>query len=60
MARIFQASFPGECARCFKEIEECDSIGYDEDDEICCEECLEEDEAEIAEGVEGWKGFVNE
>lgn len=60
MAIIFRASFPGECTACCNEFDEGDFIGYDEDDDICCEECLEEDEAEIAEGVEGWKGFVND
>jgi hypothetical protein len=59
MARIFQASFPGECAECGIDFDKYDLIGYDEDGEICCEECLLEDEAEIEEGVEGWKGFVD-
>lgn len=45
MARTFQASFPGDCTEC---------------GEICCADCLLQDEEEIAEGVEGWKGFANE
>jgi hypothetical protein len=60
MARTFRASFPGHCSFCLADFDEGDEIGYNEDDEIICAECLAEDEAEIAEGVEGWKGFVNE
>lgn len=61
MARTFRAGFDGgECVECGEEFEEGDSIGYDEDDELCCAACLEEAEADIEEAAELWKGFWGE
>jgi hypothetical protein len=59
MARTFKASFPGHCSFCLADFVEGDEIGYNEDDEIICDECIMEDEAELTEGVEGWKEFLD-
>lgn len=60
MGRRFHASFPGECSNCLLDIEEEDEVGYNEDDELCCAECLDEEEAEVDESVEAWKSFGKE
>lgn len=41
--RLFPARYNGTCANmsdCFGEFEEGDLIGYNEDDELCCQACL--------------------
>lgn len=38
--RTFPAGWPGECADCLTEFDQGDPIGYDADDDICCEDCL--------------------
>lgn len=58
MAKTFPARFGGECSRCGESFDEDDPIGYDEEDELCCEGCIEEDEAELTENSEDWKGFL--
>lgn len=42
--RVFPAAFPGRCAACDNAIREHEPIGYNPDDEICCELCLYDDE----------------
>lgn len=38
--RTFRAAYDGECAACLNEIWQGDDIGYNADNEICCEDCL--------------------
>lgn len=54
---LFPARFSSECSRCDDAIDEGDMIGFDDEDEICCEGCLAEDEEEIAKHAESWKNF---
>lgn len=42
--RIFPAAFPGRCNDCGFTISTYDPIGYNADDEICCEICLYQDD----------------
>lgn len=42
MGPVFNASYPGECSECGMDFEEGDPIRYDDDDEIICEDCGEE------------------
>jgi hypothetical protein len=55
--KLFPARYDGECSRCDSAFYEDDMIGYDDEDELCCEDCLAEDEAEIADHAEAWKNF---
>ena len=57
MANIakFIAAFDSECAKCFGDISEGDNAGY-LDDEVCCEDCCDEIEAEEQDEINesGW------
>lgn len=39
-ARTFPARYPGTCQGCGDRIREGDPIGYSDDNEICCADCL--------------------
>ena len=41
--RLFFAKYDGECASCDSVIYAGERIGYDENNKICCEECLSGD-----------------
>ena len=41
--RLFFARYDGTCNECGNEFEAGERIGYDSDDEICCEDCLSGD-----------------
>lgn len=44
----FPAKYGGYCRHCMVDIEPGDLIGYDEHDEINCEQCLRESAAEAS------------
>lgn len=60
MANRFRAAYPGECSRCPNEFNEGAQIGYDDEDELVCSDCLDSDEADQKESVEKWYGFWGE
>jgi NAD-dependent SIR2 family protein deacetylase len=41
---LHQAHYPGVCQKCHNKIEPGDFFGYDEDRNILCQKCAEEDE----------------
>lgn len=57
MANRFPAAFEGECSRCLADRDIGDEIGYDDENELCCSECLDKDDDDMEEHVSNWKVF---
>jgi hypothetical protein len=59
MAITFAAQWDGECSRCGEDFDAGDSIGYDQEDELCCANCIEKDQEEVEQDASAWKNFTN-
>ena len=57
--RLFPARYSGECSDgsdCFGEFEAGDMVGYNDEDELCCQACLINQRGQIDDtpSVKGW------
>lgn len=60
MGKRFLASYPGTCGHCGDDIDEGNEVGYNEDDELCHGDCLDDLEADEVAGVDGWAQFMED